>query len=130
MNRAVQQRLQGKPADVGPLEKSLQENVQSRRAALELLFRNPDVQARVVDSRNTQRFRRRMITDPREAAMYLAQQLRSDEVGVGLELARLREQTLARYRAGELPVDVMTSLLGPGWDIRPPVPMPSLRRQI
>lgn len=124
--RAMDARLKGQPARTTPLATAIRRNLNARRAVLELLFRNPDVPVRVVDRRTTSRFQRRLITDPRQAAMHLAHALQEDEASAGLALARIRQDILARHRAGELPVDVVTGLLGEGWWIHPPVPPASL----
>lgn len=120
--RSMDARQKGQPARTTPLATAIRKNLSSRRAILELLFRNPDVPVRVIDRRNTERFQRRVITDPRQAAMHLANALQQDEANAGLELAQLRQEILGQHRAGELPVDIITGLLGEGWWVHPPVP--------
>lgn len=121
VERAVADRLSGKPPKIQPLEALAKTNLDARRVALEVLFRNPDVESMIIDHHNGQRFQRRVVTDPREAAHYLAQNLAEDEARMPQDLERAKQDLIARQKKGEVPADVVSGFLGAGWEIRPPV---------
>ncbi len=122
VEKAIEERRQGRFPKTTPLELMARSNIDSRRVALEVLFRRPDVRANVIDDGSQGRFRRRMITDPTQAAFYLSQRLAEDEKGLQGWLAQYKQDLIARQKAGEIPADLVTQLLGQGWNIRPPTP--------
>lgn len=121
VERAVADRLSGKPPKVQPLEALARTNLDARRVALEVLFRNPDVESTIIDHHNGARFQRRVLTDPREAANYLAQNLAEDEARMPRDIERAKQDLIKRQKLGEVPADVVTGFLGNGWEIRPPM---------
>lgn len=121
VERAVADRLSGKPPKIQPLEALAKTNLDARRVALEVLFRNPDVESTIIDHHNGQRFQRRVLTDPHEAAHYLAQNLAEDEARMPQDLERAKQDLIARQKKGEIPADLLTGWLGQGWEIRPPM---------
>lgn len=124
VERAIAERRAGRPARTVPLEMLARTNIDARRVALQVMFAQPDVDAQVIDNRNTGRFQRRMITDRNDAAQYLAHRLREDEDALNNgAIERLRDEILARNKKGEIPADMVTGFLGEGWHIRPPVPL-------
>lgn len=124
VERALEERRAGRPARTVPLEMLARTNTDARKVALQVLFAQPDVDAQVIDNRNTGRFQRRMITDRNDAAQYLAHRLREDEDALNNgAVERLRDEILARNKKGEIPADMVTGFLGEGWHIRPPVPL-------
>lgn len=124
---AIERRQQGQPPQTDSLQKIAERNAQARRTALEVLFRNPNVKSTVVDEDGGYRFQRRLIVDRMEAAQYLAQRITEDEAELragGLE--RIKQDLIARHKAGEVGADVVTALLGDqSWNVRPPIPLPA-----
>ena len=121
---ALEKRLAGQPPQTDTLRRIAEDNIKARRTALEVLFRNPEVRAAVVDEDGGARFQRRLITDRWEAAQYLSARIAEDEAALqGGALERLKQNIVARHKRGEVPADVVTSLLGENWNVRPPVPL-------
>ena len=110
--RAIGLRKKGKLARTVPLEVALKANIASRRTALELLKKRPDIKPNIID--NTGRTgRRRLITNRAEAVAYLEKRLAEDEAAVagGLE-AKLRADIARRHAAGDIPDDIAAGFVG------------------
>lgn len=115
VGRALNLLSKGKLPRTVNLEMGLHANIASRKTAIDLLKRRPDIEPAVIDNRGG-RFKRRLITDRAEAIQYLEQRLAEDQQAVqsGL-LQRLQQDVIARRAAGEIPEDMVTGFLGAGW---------------
>lgn len=104
------------------LDIALRANIESRRTALELFRRRPDIVPNVIDNRGG-RFSRRLITDRAEAIAYLETRLAEDEAAVNAGLAqKLKQHVIARHEEGEIPPALVDGFLGRGWQgHRPPL---------
>lgn len=97
------------------LDIALRANIESRRTALELFKRRPDITPNVIDNRGG-RFSRRLITDRAEAIVYLETRLQEDEAAVNTGLAqRLKQHVIDRHEEGEIPPALVDGFLGRGW---------------
>jgi hypothetical protein len=120
VGRALQQRQEGQIARTVNIDVGIKANIDSRITALNILRSSPDIEASVIDNRGG-RFKRRLITDRSEGIQYLEERIAEDLKAVegGKLNQKIRENILARHEAGEIPEDLVTGFLGPGW--KPPV---------
>jgi hypothetical protein len=120
VDRALRLRQKGKLARTVPIDVGLHANIASRRTALELLEKNPDIQPSIID--NTGRCKRRMITDRAEAMAYLEQRIEEDEQEIERGLGeQIKQRIVERHATGEIPTDLAQGFLGATWT--PPAPI-------
>lgn len=107
VKRAMNSRKKGQIARTVDLGIAFKANVEARKAAIELIKKNPDFPVTIVD--NTKGFgKSRMIKDPKEAVTFLSREM-DDEKQL---FEKLRAETQERYESGEIPEDIAEGLLG------------------
>lgn len=108
--RALNGRAKGKLARTVALERATHDNIEARKVALKVFEENPELPCMVIDN-NHGRNNSQKIENRDEAIKFLKKRIADEEAKLG-QIEQLRENTLARFDAGEVPEDILRGLLG------------------
>ena len=115
VNRAINLRKKGELARTVALQRdngsgAYQDNLNARKTALELMKKYPEMTVRIIDN-NHGHDQSVLIRDRDKAMQFLEEQIAKHEAAGDIR-PQLRDKTLARHDAGEIPEDILRGLLG------------------